>query len=180
MKLNFEVIVNAFIPIWTVEEKGQIIAELDFNKVDVDLNIPPVNAYKEGPSAGAAIALSLLVSFLNYSHTTILKKKNPSVDTNIVQLKSTILVSGEINLCGDLLKIGNLKQKYNIVANNFTNISTLIFPMANSNIEEENFSREPRPRGACMGAGRRAACACLPICPRSGWFTRRSGAAAGA
>lgn len=74
-------------------EGGGCLVDLHRPDLDVHVNFPSCEAEKNGPSAGATVATSLVLMMTG------------------AQLLPNIAISGEINLQGDLLPIGNVKEK---------------------------------------------------------------------
>jgi ATP-dependent Lon protease len=83
----------------------------DFKKKDIHIHVPEGAVRKEGPSAGAAMAIAILSSFLN--------KK---IDNNLA-------MTGEITIRGNVLAIGGLKEK--VYAAKRAGIEKIIVPTDN-------------------------------------------------
>ena len=84
----------------------------DFNKLDLHINALNAGIKKEGASGGLAITTAIL-SFL----------KNKTIDTSIA-------MTGEITLNGDVLAVGGIKEKIIGAYNN--NIKTIFIPFNNT------------------------------------------------
>lgn len=93
------------------------IKENVFKSKDIHIHCLTASLAKEGPSAGCAITTSLLSTL-----------KNHAID-------SSVAMTGEITLNGDVLKIGGLKEK--LIGAYNQNISTIYIPYSNKN-ELEN------------------------------------------
>lgn len=79
--------------------------------LDIHLNFPSCEAEKNGPSAGATIATSLVLLLTG------------------AKLRPKIAISGEINMRGALLPIGNVKEK--VAAASCQGITHIVLPSAN-------------------------------------------------
>ena len=84
----------------------------DFNKLDLHINALNAGIKKEGASGGLAMTTAI-VSFL----------KNNTIDTSIA-------MTGEITLNGDVLAVGGIKEKIIGAYNN--NIKTIFIPFNNT------------------------------------------------
>ena len=82
-----------------------------FATVDLHVHVPEGATPKDGPSAGLAICTSL-VSVLTH-----------------IPVKSTVAMTGEINLRGQALAIGGLKEK--LLAAQRSGLDTVFIPKAN-------------------------------------------------
>ncbi len=91
--------------------------------IDNDIHIHALEGAipKEGPSAGITLTTSILSSILN------------------IKIKSSIAMTGEISLHGDILKIGGLKEKSLAALRN--GIDTIIIPYDNM-CELDNLPKE--------------------------------------
>ena len=88
--------------------------EKDFyRKVDVHIHIPESAISKDGPSAGAAIAVSIVSALL----------KKP--------MKKNVAMTGELTLMGKILRIGGVKEK--TIAAHRVHIKKVVMPLANKN-----------------------------------------------
>ena len=87
------------------------IEQIDFNKNDIHIHVPAGAIKKDGPSAGAAMALAII---------SILTKK---------QIDNELGMTGEITLRGRVLKIGGLHEK--VLAAKRAGLKKVIFPQAN-------------------------------------------------
>ena len=91
---------------------------IDYNmfKNDIHINIPNISIKKEGPSAGVSITTAIISDLSNMS------------------VNKPIAFTGEITLRGNILKIGNLKEK--VIGAYINNIDTIFIPHSNiSDIE---------------------------------------------
>jgi len=79
--------------------------------LDVHINFPSCEAEKNGPSAGATIATSLVLLMTG------------------AKLRPKIAISGEINLRGIILPIGNVREK--VAAASRQGITHIVLPSAN-------------------------------------------------
>lgn len=84
----------------------------DFNN-DIHINIPNISIKKDGPSAGLAITSAIISAFSS------------------LKIKSTIAMTGEITLRGNILKVGGIKEK--IIGAYINNIDTIFIPSLNIN-----------------------------------------------
>jgi len=97
------------------EKKGWDLSALKTN--DIHVHVPEGAIPKDGPSAGVAISLSILSALLK------------------MPISSSIAVTGEISLTGQVWAIGGLKEK--ILAAHRNGVKTIMIPFANKkNIED--------------------------------------------
>jgi ATP-dependent Lon protease len=82
-----------------------------FKDIDIHLHVPEGATPKDGPSAGAAMALSI---------ASILSNR---------KVKSDIAMTGELTLSGKILPIGGLKEK--LIAANKANMKIALIPYKN-------------------------------------------------
>ena len=82
-----------------------------YEKHDVHIHVPEGATPKDGPSAGGAMAISLISIFTG------------------IAVKSDTAMTGEITLRGQILKIGGLKEK--LLAAHRGGIKTIIIPEEN-------------------------------------------------
>ncbi len=108
------------------------------NDRDIHVHMPEGSIGKEGPSAGTAL-LTAFVSLLTKTRV------NPDIgvydsrthpDSVAHVLTSTLAMTGEITLVGQVLPVGGLKEK--ILAAHRAGIKTIIAPEANRPDIEEN------------------------------------------
>lgn len=92
-------------------------------KQDIHINIPEGGVPKDGPSAGIALVTSIISTFTN--------KK----------ISSSIAMTGEITLRGNVLAIGGLKEK--VIGAYRRNISTIFLPKQNEQ-DLEDIPKEVR------------------------------------
>ncbi len=78
---------------WMGLEGGVCLVDLHRPDLDVHVNFPSCEAEKNGPSAGATVATSLVLLMSG------------------AKLRPNVAISGEVNLRGYLLPIGNVKEK---------------------------------------------------------------------
>jgi len=95
----------------SISPKLKIDPPIDFNRNDIHIHVPAGAIKKDGPSAGAAIALAII---------SILSKK---------QIDNEMGMTGEITLRGRVLKIGGLKEK--ILAAKRAGLKKVIYPKSN-------------------------------------------------
>lgn len=97
-------------------DKYMIKSEL-FNKNDIHIHVPEGAVPKDGPSAGIAITTAIISAFTNKP------------------ISNDIAMTGEVNLRGDALPIGGLREKS--LAALRSGIKTIIVPKGNEkNIQE--------------------------------------------
>ncbi len=89
------------------------IPEDFYYQFDVHIHVPSGATHKDGPSAGTAIAVSL---------ASMLAKK---------KVRREVAMTGEITLCGKVLKIGGVKEK--VLAAHRAGIETIVLPQENKN-----------------------------------------------
>ena len=87
------------------------IEENDFENNEIHIHFPAGAIPKDGPSAGIAIAVSIVSLFTGFS------------------VSSKVAMTGEITLTGKVLPIGGLKEK--ALAAMRLNINTIIIPWKN-------------------------------------------------
>ena len=87
------------------------IASHDLSKMDIHLHAPSGAVGKDGPSAGVAITVALLSALLN------------------IPAKGNIAMTGEIDLLGNVLPVGGIKEK--LLAAHRAQIMHVILPEAN-------------------------------------------------
>ena len=85
--------------------------DYDVFKNDIHINVPNIAIKKEGPSAGIAITTCLISALSNFKVST------------------KIAFTGEITLRGNVLKVGNIKEK--IIGAYINNIDTVFIPYSN-------------------------------------------------
>ena len=105
--------------IYKKDTKKELQKKVDF---DIHIHFPEGAIPKDGPSAG--IALSLVIASL------LTNKK----------IKSSIAMTGEITLTGDVLAIGGLKEK--LIAAHKAKIKTVLIPKANYKTDLKNIPQE--------------------------------------
>jgi ATP-dependent Lon protease len=93
------------------ENKESILNLYQKNKQGIHIHTPEGSIQKDGPSAGTAISITIF-SLLNSR-----------------KIKNTIAITGEIDLNGDINKIGGLKDK--ILGSIKSGIKSFIFPREN-------------------------------------------------
>jgi len=93
------------------------IGVAEFRKHDIHLHVPEGAIPKDGPSAGTAIAVSIL---------SALRKRSP---------KSNIAMTGEVTLRGRVLGVGGVKEK--VLAAHRAKITTVFLPKSNEKDLEE-------------------------------------------
>ena len=93
----------------------------DLIKNDIHVNLPNYEITKDGPSIGVSIATGIISAF---------KKKI---------VPSDISMTGELSLLGEVLPVGNIKEKLETAVNN--GIKTLFVPSGNCE-ELSNMSKE--------------------------------------
>ncbi len=98
-------------------EKKYKLEQFPFDKKDIHIHVPAGAIPKDGPSAGITLATSLL---------SALSEK---------PVKSSVAMTGEITLRGDVLAVGGLKEK--ILAAKRAGIKEIIAPKENRNEIEE-------------------------------------------
>jgi len=86
---------------------------IDYNvfKNDIHVNVPNIAIKKEGPSAGIAITTCLISALSNF------------------KVNTKIAFTGEITLRGNVLKVGNIKEK--IIGAYINNVDTVFIPYSN-------------------------------------------------
>lgn len=89
----------------------EVVVDLHQPDLDVHVNFPSCEAEKNGPSAGATVATSLVLLMSG------------------ARLRPNVAISGEINLRGFLLPIGNVKEK--VAAASRQGITHIVLPSAN-------------------------------------------------
>ena len=82
-----------------------------FTEFDIHVHVPSGAVSKDGPSAGMALVISLL---------SCLTKK---------EVNQHIAMTGEIDLQGNILPVGGIKEK--VLAAQRNNITTVLIPEAN-------------------------------------------------
>lgn len=85
----------------------------DINANDLHIHLPEGAIPKDGPSAGVALVISILSSLIN------------------VKIKNDVAMTGEINLSGDVLPVGGIKEK--VLAAIRSGVKTVIIPKENEN-----------------------------------------------
>ena len=91
--------------------------DYDVFKNDIHINVPNIAIKKEGPSAGIAITTCLISALSNF------------------KVSSKIAFTGEITLRGNILKVGNIKEK--IIGAYINNVDTVFIPYSNlSDLED--------------------------------------------
>jgi ATP-dependent Lon protease len=84
---------------------------ININEIDIHMHIPEGATPKDGPSAGAVMALTL--------YSLLVNKK----------IKSTIAMTGELTLTGKILPIGGLKEK--LIAAHKAKMKKVLIPTKN-------------------------------------------------
>ena len=88
-----------------------------FSRYDIHCHFPAAAIPKDGPSAGVTITAALVSLFTNR------------------RVKSSVTMTGEISLHGDVLPIGGVKEK--CIAAMQNGITTVLLPIKNKNDAEE-------------------------------------------
>jgi ATP-dependent Lon protease len=97
--------------------KKLLIDEKVFNKYDIHIHVPAGAIPKDGPSAGITIATSIF---------SAIKK---------IKIPNTIAMTGEIDLQGNILAVGGIKEK--VLAAKQNKIKKIFLPLDNKNDFEE-------------------------------------------
>lgn len=94
-----------------------------FEKHDILIHVPETSVKKDGPSAGAAVTACL--------YSVIMQKK----------ISQNIAITGEIDLAGNILPVGGIKEKISGAAQD--GISHFIIPKANKKDYEKMMEKSP-------------------------------------
>ena len=100
-----------------VKTKGQI-----YNKYNIHIHVPEGATPKDGPSAGIAMALAIISTFLDR------------------KVDSRIAMTGELTLSGDVLPIGGLKEK--LIAAYKAKIERVLIPDKNYKRDLDDIPKE--------------------------------------
>jgi ATP-dependent Lon protease len=102
---------------WVRAHTSEYGIDIDFTKTDIHIHVPAGATPKDGPSAGVAIALSLISAL----------SRRP--------IRADVAVTGEITLHGRVMMVGGIKEK--VIGASAAGISKVVLPRENMRDLEE-------------------------------------------